>query len=155
MALCPKKQQTYWCLVYVLCTGTKSNLRDRVLSEVEKNSLIQAKRDTVGLCSQKLCPHQGELGEEFYSSGSRMGLPVRVCAGPAGLRSCLRQSPVELLWFSRLSNCDLLSGIKNASSELMSFVRGLSSAGELKDIVMYTQAHATVKTQASQNCINK
>ena len=96
-----------------------------------------------------VCPHQGEFGEEFYSSGSRVGLLIRVCAGPPGLQSCFRLSPVELLWISKLSNCDLLSGIKNASSGVNVFflLGGLSSAGELKDIVMCTQAQATAKTR--------
>ena len=39
-----------------------------------------------------------------------------MCAGPAFLSSGLRWTLDELLRFSRLSNCDLVSGMKNASS---------------------------------------
>ena len=40
-----------------LYTGVKSNLRDRVLGEVEKDSIIalQSKGDILGFCFEKLC----------------------------------------------------------------------------------------------------
>ena len=44
---------------------------------------------------------------------------IRVCAGPAFLESGLRWSPDEFLWFSRLTSCDLLSGMKTASSSII------------------------------------
>ena len=71
-----------------LCMGTKSNLRDRILGEVEKNSIIAlpGKGGHSGLVPWKtVCPNPGGFGEEFYSSGWRMELLIRikVCAGPA------------------------------------------------------------------------
>ena len=71
-----------------LCTGARSNHRDRVLGEVEKNSFIVllGKRGYSGLVPQKLCvPPPGGFGEELYSNGSRVGLliRIRVRAGPA------------------------------------------------------------------------
>ena len=95
-----------------LCTSAKLNLGDEFWVKQKRISLLlcQVKGDIVGLCPQKLCvPTQG-FGEEFYSNGSRVGLLIiiRVCAGPALLQSGLRQSPDELLWFLRLSDCDLL-----------------------------------------------
>ena len=72
-----------------LCTSAESNLRDRVLGEVEKNSFIAlpGKGGHSGLVPQKLCPNPGGFGEEFYSNGSRVKLlgRSRVCAGPAFL----------------------------------------------------------------------
>ena len=40
-----------------LYTGVKSNLRDRVLGEVEKDSIIAlpSKGDILGFCFEKLC----------------------------------------------------------------------------------------------------
>ena len=71
-----------------LCTGAESNLGDRVLGEVEKNSFIAlpGKEGHSGLMPLKsVCPNLGGFGEEFYSNGSRAELliRVRVCAGPA------------------------------------------------------------------------
>ena len=84
---------------------------------------------------------RGGFGEEFYSNGSRARLliRIRVCAGPAFLYSGLRWSSDELLWFSRLSNCDLLSEMKNPSSSSLRlpFVGGFGSTEELKDSYMY------------------
>ena len=52
-----------------LCTSAKSNLRDRVLGEVEKNSFIAlpGKGGHSGLIPWKLCPAPGNDSEEFYS----------------------------------------------------------------------------------------
>ena len=64
-----------------LCTGAKSNLRDRVLGEVEKNSFIAlpGKGGHNGLLPLKtMCPNPGEFGEEFYGNGSRAGLLTRL-----------------------------------------------------------------------------
>ena len=96
-----------------LCTGAELSLKDRALGEVEKKSFIAlpGKGGHSGAVPLKtLCPSSGGFGEGFYRNGSRAGLLVRirVCAGPAFLSSGLRRSPDELLWFSRLSNCDLL-----------------------------------------------
>ena len=48
------------------------------------------------LCFSTLCPNPEGLGEEFYSKGSRMGLPIRirVCAGSrwSGLLILMRLS---------------------------------------------------------------
>ena len=71
-----------------LCTDTKSNLGDQALGEVEKNNFIalSGKGGHSGLLPSKtVCPNLGGFGEEFYSSGSRVGLliRIRVCAGPA------------------------------------------------------------------------
>ena len=99
-----------------LCTGAELNFRDRVLGEVEKNSFIALPGK--GGYRRLVASKPREFGEEFYSSGSGAGLliRIRVCAGPVFLSSVLRWFPDELLWFSRLSNCDFLSGMKNASS---------------------------------------
>ena len=72
----------------LLCTGGISNLGDRVLGEVEKNSFIAlpGKGGHSGLVPSKtVCLNPRGFGEEFYSSGSRVGLliRVRVRAGPA------------------------------------------------------------------------
>ena len=58
-----------------LCTGSTSNLRDSVLSEAEKSSLVAlpAKGGHSRLVPSKLCPHPGRFGEEFYSNGPRVG----------------------------------------------------------------------------------
>ena len=44
-----------------LCTGAESNLRDRVLGEVEKNSFIAlpGKGGHSGSCPKQLCPWDG------------------------------------------------------------------------------------------------
>ena len=70
-----------------LCAGAESNLRDRVLGEVEKNNFIAlpGKRQHSRLVPIKtVCPNLEGFGEEFYSIGARMGLliRIRVCAGP-------------------------------------------------------------------------
>ena len=64
-----------------LCTSAKSNLGDRVLGEVEKNSFIAlpGKGGHSRLLPQNtVCPNLGGLDEEFYSSGSRVGLLIRL-----------------------------------------------------------------------------
>ena len=69
-----------------LCTGAESNLGDRVLDEVEKNSFIAlpGKGGHRGLVPLKNCvPNPGGFGEEFYSSGSRAGLLIRLGCVPA------------------------------------------------------------------------
>ena len=55
-----------------LYSSDKSNLRGRVLGEVEKNSFITllSKGRHSGLCPSKtVCSKLGEFGEEFYSNG--------------------------------------------------------------------------------------
>ena len=73
-----------------LCTRAESNLRDRVLGEVEKNIFIALSGK--GGCSRPLplktvCLNPEGFHEEFYSNGSRAGLliRIRVCAGAAFL----------------------------------------------------------------------
>ena len=64
------------------------NLGDRVLGEVEENSFYYSARqagDTADSVPLKtVCPDLEGFGEEFYSSGSKAGLliRIRVCAGP-------------------------------------------------------------------------
>ena len=87
-----------------LHTGAKSNLRDRALGEVEKNSFI-ALPGKGGhsrlLPSKTMCPNPGEFGEEFYGNGSRVGMLIRSrCV--QGLHSFNLISGNlldELLWF--------------------------------------------------------
>ena len=88
-----------------LCTGAESNLRDRVLGEVEKNifSALPGKGGCSGFVPQKLCPlSQRRFGEEFYSNGSRVGLLIKIRV------SFNLSSGGLLMSFSMLSNCDLL-----------------------------------------------
>ena len=62
------------------------NLGDTVLGEVEKNifTALPGKRGHSRLVPLKTaCPNPGGFGEEFYISGSRVELLIRVCAGPA------------------------------------------------------------------------
>ena len=80
MGMMPKTRPLY--------TSAKLNLGDRVLDKVEKNSFValQGKWGHSRLVPLKtLCPSPGGFGEEFYSSGSRVGLliRIRVCEGPA------------------------------------------------------------------------
>ena len=51
-----------------LNTGAESNLRDRVLSEVEKDSFIAlpGKGGTVSSCTQNHMSQLGEDSEKFY-----------------------------------------------------------------------------------------
>ena len=67
-----------------LFTSAESNLRDRVLGEVEKDSftgLPGKGRHSRLLLSKSMCPNLGGFGEEFYSKG-RIANKIRVCAGP-------------------------------------------------------------------------
>ena len=53
-----------------LYTGAQSNLRDRVLGEVGKASIIAlpSKGDTLGFCLEKLCvPTQNDLMKGFIT----------------------------------------------------------------------------------------
>ena len=64
-----------------LRAGAKSNIWDRDLGEVEKNSFIAlpSKGGHSGLVPWKtVCPNLGGFGEEFYSNGSRAGLLTRL-----------------------------------------------------------------------------
>ena len=69
-----------------LYTGAKSNLRDRVLGEVEKHGFIAlpGKGGHSGLMPLKIVhPNPGGFDEELYSNSSRVGLLARLgCAGP-------------------------------------------------------------------------
>ena len=68
----PKAQPLY--------TGAKSNLRDRIWGEVQKNSFIAlpGKGGHSGLLpSQTMCSNPGEFGEEFYGKGSRVRVLIR------------------------------------------------------------------------------
>ena len=64
-----------------LCTNAESNLGDRVLGEVEKNSFIALPgKDGYSrlLPSKTMCRNPAEFGEEFYGNGSRVGLLIRL-----------------------------------------------------------------------------
>ena len=117
-----------------LCISAESNLRDRVLGEVEKNSFIAlpGKGGHSGLLSRKtVCPNLGGLGEEFYSNSSRVGLLIRL--------GC-----VQGLYFFNLITGNLLMSFpvsfNLASSGLLwneecwhlPFVEGFSSIKSLK-----------------------
>ena len=70
-----------------LYTSNKSNLRDKVLGEIEKDSCIALPgngRQSRHLSSKAMCPNLGGSGAEFYSSGAsqlaqwrRSHLPVQ------------------------------------------------------------------------------
>ena len=62
-----------------LHTSAKSNLRDRVLGKVEKNSFIAlpTKGEHGGLVRQKLCLNQVRIWWGVYGNGSRVGLLIR------------------------------------------------------------------------------
>ena len=82
----PKAQPLY--------TGAKSNLGDRGLGEVEKESFIAlpGKGGHSRLLPQKtLCPNPGGSDEEFYSNISRVGLLIRLGCGQ-GLRWSVSKS---------------------------------------------------------------
>ena len=85
-------------------TGAKSNIRDRVLGEVEKNSYI-AFPGKGGhsrlLPSKTMCPNLGEFGEGFYSNSSRVGLLTRLgCV--QRLHSLRLVSGGLLIWWASL-----------------------------------------------------
>ena len=68
-------------LASVLYTSAKPNLRDRVLSEVEKNSFIAlpGSGGHSGLVPSKIvCPNLEGFGEVFHGNGSRAGLLIRI-----------------------------------------------------------------------------
>lgn len=54
--------------------------------------LYQAKGPMVGAFPEKRCPHPGGFDEEFYSSGSGVGLLIRIRCGQ-GLSYCPPLSP--------------------------------------------------------------
>ena len=102
-----------------LCTGARSNLGDRVLGKVEKNSFIAllGKGEHSRLLPLKtMCTNQGGFAEEFYGNGSRVGLLIRLgCM--QGLGSLilfqvifLMNFLVPLVWPQMVS-----SGLKNAN----------------------------------------
>ena len=75
-----------------LCSGAKSNFRDRVLGEVEKNSFIAlpGKGGHSRLVPLKIMCHRLRgFGKEFHSKRSRVGLlvEIRLYARPALLVS--------------------------------------------------------------------
>ena len=64
-----------------LCTGAESNLRDRVLGEVEKNSFIAlpGKGGPSRLAPLRIvCFHLGGFNEELYSNSARVGWLTRL-----------------------------------------------------------------------------
>ena len=74
--------------VQLLCT--RMQISDRVSGEVGMKSCIAlpGTGEHGGLMPWKMvCPNLGGFGEELYSSGSRVGLMIRigVCAGPVFL----------------------------------------------------------------------
>ena len=86
-----------------LCTGTKSNLGDRVWGEVEKNSFIAlpGKGQQRGLLPLKtVCPNLGGFDEEFYNNRSRVGLLIRLeCVQGLHSSNLASGNLNELLWF--------------------------------------------------------
>ena len=66
-----------------LCTDAKSNLRHRVLGEVEKDSFITLPGKGVHrgiLLRNPMCSSSGEFGEGFHGKGWRVDSLIRVCA---------------------------------------------------------------------------
>ena len=110
----------YWPLILVdlmlkaqpLCTGAESNLGDRVLGEVEENSFIalSGKGGHRGSCSEKsMYPNPGGFDEEFYSSGSKVGLLIRL-GGVQSLHSFNLISGGLLISMSFSDSFNLASG---------------------------------------------
>ena len=65
----------------VLCTGARTNLRDRVLGEVEEDNFIAlpGKGGYSRLLPQKtMCPKPGGFDEKFYSNSSGGRLLTRL-----------------------------------------------------------------------------
>ena len=91
-----------------LCTGAESNLRDRVLGEVEKNSFIALpgkEGDSRLLASKTVCPDLGRFGEEFCSNNSRVWLLTRLW--------CVYSfNPVlgDFLWYEKCWHLSLAGG---------------------------------------------
>ena len=99
-----------------LASGHWCWIRDTVLGEVENNSFIAlpGKGGCRRLMPSKLCLG---FGEEFDSNDSRVGLLIRISV----FRACSPSiwSQVICWWASvipKLSICDLLPGMKTASS---------------------------------------
>ena len=87
-----------------LCTGAESDLGDRVLGDVEKNSFIPLPGKgghSRLLPSKTTCPKPGGFDEEFYSSSSRVGLLTRLGSEQGLHSSSLFSGNLlhELLWF--------------------------------------------------------
>ena len=92
-----KKKESYFLFKVMLkpgplCTSPKSNLRDRVFGEVEKNSFIAlpGKGGHSRLVPLKIMCHRLRgFGKEFHSKRSRVGLlvEIRLYARPALLVS--------------------------------------------------------------------
>ena len=100
-----------WCQKLGLCALMPDWILETVCCEIEKNrkkkkialSLCQAKGDTVGSCTWKLCvPSQEGFFEEFYSNSLRVGLLIQ-------LRCCTAYTP--LIWsqvvFSGMRTADI------------------------------------------------
>ena len=72
---------------WLLCTSAESNLRDGVLSEIEKKSFVALPGKGGQQCIPALENYStpGGFGEEFYSGCLRVGLltKIRVCVEPA------------------------------------------------------------------------
>ena len=100
------------------------------MGEVEKNNfivLLGKGGHSMLVPLKTVCLNPEGFSEEFYRNDSRQYLliKVRVCAGPALLNLA---SGDELLWYSRLSNCDLHSRMKKLHQVVhLPFVEGLSS----------------------------
>ena len=63
------------------CAPVPNQIKDRVLSEVEKNSFIAlpGKGGHSGLVPSKIvCPNLEGFGEVFHRNGSRAGLLIRI-----------------------------------------------------------------------------
>ena len=81
MLVLPNLTYRFDAKAWPLCTSAESNLRDRVLGEVEKNGFVAlpGKGGQGGLLPSKtMCPNLGGFDEEIYSNSSRVGLLTRL-----------------------------------------------------------------------------
>ena len=107
-------------------TSAESNLRDRVLGEVEKNSFIAlpGKGGHSRLLSSKtMCPHLGGLDEEFYSNSSRVEVLIRL--------GCVNYLCSPLIW-SQVGFLLNFSGMKNVE---IFHLLGFNSRKSLKTLL--------------------
>ena len=84
-------------------TNAKSNLGDRVLGEVEKDSSITSpgKGRHTGLLSQKtMCSTLGGCDEGFYNNNSKLLANCGAKASPRGGSSCCGAQALESSSFS-------------------------------------------------------
>ena len=119
-----------------LCISAELSLRGRVWAKARKSSFIvlPGKGYAASSCPWKVkCPNLWGFGEEFCSSGSRMGLLIRFgCV--QGLHSFNLVSDNLLMSLSDFIN--LASGGLLWNEEYKSFCQRFSFCKQLKDIVL-------------------